>query len=219
MINLINGNFQDASGNLLARGTLTLQPTADAAVVASPGQVVNAIPISFPIVNGVLSGKCQIYSGVELTPQIQYLVTVYDANGARLTNTVLWFFTQPAGSTVDVGTMIAQQGGPSLSYLLGQVTVPFSATPVFQGPASGFVITLTGSVSSSTLLGMSASQIVTFKIVQDPTGGRAFAWPANVINPVQIDGTGQLSAANAIVVQSFYFDGTNLYPIGPATLN
>lgn len=214
MISLINGNFQDAGGNLLAKGTLTLQPTADAAVVGSPGQVVSAVPISFPIINGALVGKCPIYSGVELTPQILYTAVVFDQNGARLTNPVFWNFTQPAGSTVDVGTMVPQQGGPSLSYLLGQVTVPFSATPVFAGPASGFVITLTGNVASSTLTGMSTSQIVTFKIVQDATGGRTFAWPPNVKNPESLDPT-----PNAVCVQSFYFDGVNAYPIGPMTVN
>lgn len=216
MINLINGNFQNAQGQPL-NGTLTLQPTADAATVLSPGQVVNAVPITFIIANGNLSGKCQIYSGAELTPSIQYVVTVFDQNGARLTNPVLWNFTQPAGSTVDVGTMLAQQGGPSLSYLLGQVTVPFSATPIFAGPASGFVITLTGNVTSSSLTGMAMSQLVTFKIVQDGTGNRTFTWPANVINPQAIAGPALLPGAT--FVQTFYFDGTNCYPIGAATVN
>lgn len=222
MILLTNGNFQDSGGNLLARGTLNLQPTNDAAVVNGPGQVLSIIPIQFAIVAGELSGKCQIYSGVELTPQPFYIATVFDQNGARVFGPVFWNFTQPAGSTVDVGTMVPQQGGPSLSYLLGQLTVPFSATPVFAGPASGFVITLTGNVTSSTISGMSTSQLITFKIIQDGTGGHSFSWPVNFVNPVQITGNsgqGQPSAPNAVVLATFYFDGTNFYPAGSPTVN
>lgn len=216
MITLINGAIQSAGGVANGNGSITLQLTADAVAGGPPSQVVSAVPIAFRFdATGNLLGKCQIFSNAELSPQTQYLVNFFDQNGARLTNPILWQFTQPAGSTVDIGTMVPVQGGPSLTYMLGQLVVPFSATPVFNAAAaSGFVITLTGNVTSSTLTGGVASQIVTFKIIQDATGGRTLAWPANVKNPQSPD-----PGANAISVQSFYFDGTNWYPIGPATVN
>jgi hypothetical protein len=213
MITLINGNFQNAQGQPL-NGSLVLQPTADAQAIVSPGQVVGNVPIVFQIVNGNLAGSCKIYSGAELTPSIQYQVNILDQNGSRLTNPILWNFTQPAGSTVDVGTMLSQQGGPSLSFLLGQITVPFSATPAFAGPASGFIMTLAGNVTSSTWTGGAVSQIITFKIIQSAAGNNTFAWPPNIIGAESISPT-----SNSINTQSFYFDGTNAYPIGPMTVN
>ncbi len=64
-------------------------------------------------------------------------------------------------------------------------TVAFSSTPAFTcasataGTVQGFSILLTGDVSSSTLASCTASgPRLAFKICQDGTGGRAFAWPS-----------------------------------------
>lgn len=92
----------------------------------------------------------------------------------------------------------------------GQTTIPFSATPVF--PAStfaGFVITLTGNVTSSSISGGVAGTHYTFVIIQDGVGNHTFAWPANVINAQAPDpGPNQRSQ------QTFYFDGTNFVADG-----
>lgn len=90
------------------------------------------------------------------------------------------------------------------------VAVSYSATPVFDASAgSSFTITLTGNVTSSTLNNIVAGQTVTFKIVQDGTGGRSFVWPTNVLGGMTID-----DAAAAINCQQFHcFDGTNLEAI------
>lgn len=60
-------------------------------------------------------------------------------------------------------------------------TVAFSTTPVFDGDlGSSFKITLTGNVTSSTIVNMGGKITVPFRIIQDATGGRAWVWPANV---------------------------------------
>jgi hypothetical protein len=90
------------------------------------------------------------------------------------------------------------------------VAVSYSATPTFNAASgSSFTITLTGNVTSSTLNNIVAGQTVTFKIVQDGTGGRSFVWPTNVLGGMTIDDT-----AAAINCQQFHcFDGTNLEAI------
>ena len=88
--------------------------------------------------------------------------------------------------------------------------VAFTSTPAFNGAANqAFLMTLTGNVASSTFVGGVAGVIYTFYIKQDGAGGHTFAWPANVVNGGPVDPT-----VNAVNVQSFMFDGTNLYPTG-----
>lgn len=96
------------------------------------------------------------------------------------------------------------------------ITVAFTATPAFNaGAGSIFDMTLTGNVTSSTLVNAQPGQTVRFIIVQDGVGGRTFAWPANIINPDLID-----PSPNAICVQSFVArTNGNLYPLGPMTVN
>jgi hypothetical protein len=96
------------------------------------------------------------------------------------------------------------------------VVVSFSATPTFNASqGSSFDITLTGNVTSSTLSNTVAGQKITFVVVQDVTGGRTFAWPANVFNGGIVDTT-----ANAINIQTFVVRANgNAYPISPMTIN
>lgn len=97
----------------------------------------------------------------------------------------------------------------------GMQVVTFSATPVFNAAAAAsFKMTLTGNVTSSTLSGAFAGQIVIFEIVQDGSGNHTFAWPANVHNADSI-----VPTAGAICVQAFEFDGSYFYPVGPMTVN
>lgn len=77
------------------------------------------------------------------------------------------------------------------------IAVPFSATPVFDASQGNtFAITLTGNVTSSSLVNMSNGQIVNFIIHQDATGGRTMAWIGDPIDP----------APNATSIQSFIRD-------------
>jgi hypothetical protein len=92
--------------------------------------------------------------------------------------------------------------------------VVFSATPVFDASvASDFEITLTGNVTSSTLVNLSPGQVITFIIHEDGTGGRTFAAPGNV--PMAPINTG-ISKTN---VQAFKVSNNlTLYPFTTMTV-
>ena len=84
-------------------------------------------------------------------------------------------------------------------------TVTFSATPIFDAStASTFKLTLTGNVTSSTLTNAVAGEPLAFEICQDATGGRTFVPPTNVQGWVTIS-----IGANACVLETFIYDGTN----------
>lgn len=217
MITLINGAVQTANGIANANGWIILQLVTDCQVIAQPGQVVASVPVRFLFdKNGNLLGNCQIWSNAELTPTTQYYANIYDSFGSRLT-TQLWQFTALIGSTVDIGLMISQQSGPSISFptilMPNQVTVPYAAAMIFTGPASGFKTTLTGNVTSSTITGIAAGSIVTFKIAQNASGNNTFAWPANFTSPPAIS-----PLPNQVSVATFYYDGNVFDPIGPMTV-
>lgn len=97
---------------------------------------------------------------------------------------------------------------------LAHVVIPFSANPVFDIlEGSGFAITLSNNVVSSTLLNIAAGTLIAFVIRQDPTGGRTFVWPPNVSGGADI-GTGP----NERTVQLFYSDGLAAYAVTPGVI-
>lgn len=97
---------------------------------------------------------------------------------------------------------------------LGQSILPFSATPVFDAKtASSFIITLTGNVTSSSLINSKPGQLVALIIKQDATGGRTFVPPANLKGASDIGG-GSLE----ISAQLFISDGVNLYAVTPGVI-
>lgn len=126
MIKLINGNTQTAGGVAVPNGSITLQLTADATLIASPGQVVSAVPIRFKFdATGNLLGSCQIWSNAELSPQTQYQVFFYDQNGADISKPILWQFNNAAGATVDIGTMVAATTGGAT------IPAPLAIPPIY----------------------------------------------------------------------------------------
>src|SRR5712664_440301 len=87
----------------------------------------------------------------------------------------------------------------------GQQTITFSATPTFDASLSNsFKITLTGNVTSSTLVGVEPGLWLYFQICQDGVGNHTFAWPSQMVNapPVYLGAT----LCSSVV---FYYDGTN----------
>lgn len=91
--------------------------------------------------------------------------------------------------------------------IFGITTVAFSATPVFDASTFSsplFKITLTGNVTSSSVTNPTNGQLITFEIIQDGTGSRTFAWPANFKGASVI-----APDATLVSVQSFRYDGTN----------
>lgn len=120
-------------------------------------------------------------------------------------------YTGPLGSTGYTG-YTGPAGSPS------QDTVSFSSTPTFNAAGvTGFKLTLSGNVTSSTFSNGIAGSIYTFELVQNGTGGYTFVWPTNVLGGMTLSGAALL--ANETTVQCFYFDGTNAYALGPGMVN
>lgn len=101
----------------------------------------------------------------------------------------------------------------------GLTIVPFSSTPSFDGSLStGFLMILTGNVTSSTFLNGQDGQLYSFLIRQDSSGLHSFAWPSNFKGMVSIPIT---ALANTTAVQTVLFDAStgNCYPGGTGLLN
>jgi hypothetical protein len=143
-----------------------------------------------------------------------YTISILDAN-KNVLQTGAYVFTGTVSA--DLSTLSPTFPSYMPSVMGSLVTVPFSASVQFNctlvdGPIT-FDLTLSGNVTSSTLLAPFAGQIVTFIISQNATGGYTFAWPSNVQNPGIVNG-----APNSVTTQSFVARANgNLYPIGPET--
>lgn len=86
-----------------------------------------------------------------------------------------------------------------------------SATPVFDaGGASGitFLLTLTGNIASSSLIGPKAG-IYVFAVTQDGIGGHTFVWPSTVTNAPLVD-----TGANNTTYLLCQYDGSNCVGLG-----
>lgn len=99
--------------------------------------------------------------------------------------------------------------------------VTFSATPTFTASSQDqlFTMTLTGNVTSSTLVttGLPTPSLVSFELTQDVTGGRTFVWPTNVLGAPTISPT-----IGAVTLAQFLWDGTNaraVSPVAPGSFN
>jgi hypothetical protein len=91
-----------------------------------------------------------------------------------------------------------------------QVTVPFSATPVFNASlGTSFLMTLTGNVTSSTFTNGVKGQIYVFEIIGN--GSATFAWPSTFYNAPIVNPAGGIQTT-----QAFYFDGTSGWALGVA---
>jgi hypothetical protein len=112
------------------------------------------------------------------------------------------------------GTIWAAISGPPVLPLSSPLTtVTFSPTPVFDlSLGNGFQITLTGNVTSSSIINLSTG-LYSFLIIQDATGGRPFVWPGNVYGAPLVGST-----ANKRTTVLFYCDGTSLYGLGLVNL-
>jgi hypothetical protein len=116
VITLTGGHFQCASGAPLANGSIVLQLNMDAQIIASPfGQVPAKVPMVLQLnALGALAANAKIWSNAELMPQLSnvllgtyYLVTLYDVNGAAVSDPMWWIFPNLIGATVDIATMVA----------------------------------------------------------------------------------------------------------------
>lgn len=114
MITLENGQIQNQGGMFVPNGSISFQLNIDATIIATP---FGLIPAQQELVfqfdeTGDLVQPAKLYSNAELNPQnglglgTYYLVTIYDANGARINKSPMWWqFTEAANSTVDISLM------------------------------------------------------------------------------------------------------------------
>jgi len=127
MITLEGGNIQNCGGIGIPNGSITLQLNVDGTIIATPfGFVAAAQPVTFQFDStGNLVQPAKIWSNLELNPQndvglgTYYLVTLYDANGARVNQSPMWWqFTEENGDTVDISqlTPFATVGGNVIFY-------------------------------------------------------------------------------------------------------
>lgn len=108
MITLTGGGIQNLGGVKVPNGYLVLQPTLDAVVIATPAIVLASLQQVFRFdASGNLLGACKIYSSIETTPNLVYMVTFKDQDACPINKTpLLWAFAQASGSTVDIGTIV-----------------------------------------------------------------------------------------------------------------
>ena len=107
-VQLINGNFQDAAGNVLANGYVTMQLSADA-VSCTPAQISSRIRAKIPLdANGNIQGTSggttySVWGNDKLTPSgSTYAVRVYSASGQLVWGP--WDVTVTSGTTFDCNT-------------------------------------------------------------------------------------------------------------------
>lgn len=86
-----------------------------------------------------------------------------------------------------------------------RTVVSFSATPLFARSSQIQIweITLTGNVTGPTTSGLTGGDILIFKVCQDGTGSRLFAWPTGFSSAATISAT-----LSTCTDQTFYWDGS-----------
>jgi hypothetical protein len=209
---LANPVVTDGNGNLFfytATGFYTLvyfdpfdrivtQFFPDQVVLAPGGGSVSSVGLTAPAEFAVGGSPVTSSGTLALTKANQTANTV--AAGPASGGAAPWSFRPLVAADLPAGTVF------------GAVTVPFNVSPSFNAAAflfPTFLMTLTANVTSSSVTGAAAGQIITFVITQDGTGGRTFAWPPNFKGASAI-----APDPSSVSVQSFVFDGTNFRATG-----
>lgn len=221
MFTLQGGNFQLGGGGPVANGSVVLTlSNPSATITATGGAATPQYTINLDA-NGNIPTGTQVLGNNELSPAGTFytaqVFTLANGGGTQVGTSSTWIVgpSAPYAGTLYPNVLVLPPVSFSGPLICPEVAVAFSATPNFNAAlGSTFKITLTGNVTSSTLTGAVAGQIIIFEITEDGTGGRTFAWPTNVKNPQSIDTT-----AGAKNVQAFIYDGANAYPLGPMTVN
>ncbi len=131
--------------------------------------------------------------------------------GRVILRTISFGFLLPALIPFLPALLSAQQPLPTTSSAgITELPVAFNVTPTFTTNAgiTNFTITLTGNVTASAF-SSKAVGTGSFRICQDPTGGRTFAWMANAIGFGVVDPT-----PSACSLQNWKWDGVNLRATG-----
>jgi hypothetical protein len=209
--------FAVAGSPITSSGTLAVTKNNQNAnlVYAGPGSGPAAAPTFRALVSSDLPAGGGSVTSVALTVAVPAYMTEV-VTGSPITGSgtfaiTLGFANQNAGTFL-AGPASGSPAAPTFRALTpadisGVTNVAFSATPTFDASTfmqPTFTITLTGNVTSSTIINPSNGERIVFVITQDGTGSRTFAWPANTKGSSIISGD-----ANSVSVQEFVYDGTN----------
>ncbi len=177
------------AGNTLINDYVTLQTNGKIFQARDTNH--NTASANYPEVDLDVSGKMQWYPGNSSTA---------DTNLYR-----------GAAGVVKTDYQISAAGG----IIGGFNSVTFLATPTFDfSKGNTQMMTLTGNVTSSTLVNATAGQRLLFIVCQDATGNRTFAWPT------QMKGGGVIgSTASKCSVQEFVWDGSSARAISAVAVN
>jgi len=139
----------------------------------------------------------------------------FQVNATNTSNQTTINFQSGAGVTVSnpsAGNVAFTWSAPA-AVTMTRDTLAFASTLTMNMSNGGSKkITLTGNVASSSITNPADTQLLVLEICQDSTGGRTFAWPANVKGAGTPD-----PAAGTCSAQQFQYDAaaTNWYAIAP----
>lgn len=169
---------------------------------------VNQNPIRLNAAGRPVNGVTEV--SIYLQP-LAYRMKIYAAGTGNTCNSVtVGTLIRSIDNVYDFGQLLAA-GIIGFNPALGYQTVTFSATPTFDSSLySLFAMTLTADVTSSTISNAVLGRLVVFRICQDGTGGRSFAWPAAVLNPPLVNRN-----ASVCTDASFFYNGSNWVSWGP----
>lgn len=218
IIQLTNGLPQSPASLIVPNGSVGFQLNVDATVIAPPyGFVAASIEIVFQFdATGLIqpnapAAAAQIYSNKELQPQnsiglgTYYLVTFYDADGARINKNPMWWqFPEAAGATVDISniTPISTVGGNVIFYPTnfagsGTVTsVAFVGDGTVLSATPSTPVTISGNIAA-TLLTQNPNLIFAGPPTPGPSAAPTFRFLiASDVNPAYAAQTLATSLAN-----------------------
>jgi len=127
---------------------------------------------------------------------------------------VLW--TANAQSTkIDLNSQVRGILPPANVQPFTYTAVSFSSTPTFTLTGNTiFSMTLTGNVTSSSIVGGTPGSEIVVNLCQDSVGGRTFVWPASFLNPPTVSST-----ANACQGSTFYLNNSSQWILVAGTSN
>jgi hypothetical protein len=186
--------FFDQSGRPLSFGcvsTFASQTTNPLATFTDfTGQFQNPNPV---ILSAGGSANIWLQSGQA------YSLTVKSSGGTNCSlGQTLYTVDGVGGGASQLNTVVTPSGG--------------SAAFTVQSQNQLFSLTLTGNVAGSpvSFIGVIAPALVTFQITEDGGGAHTFSWPSNVTGAAPID-----TVANHTTSQTFLWNGTAIFPVGP----
>ena len=151
-------------------------------------------------------------SGVITDPQLPANVPTITptANAIPYVCSVLNNTLCPSNWTYNATTGQMTFGGGTIHNLF---TVPINSGNPVLDLSQGDILSLTLTQNATaTATNTVAGAIFAVKITQDNTGGRTFGWPSGFAAAPAVP-----TAANACVIQNFFWDGSNAQTIGPAS--